>query len=199
MDMNKIIAFVLFLSTLTLIVVLYIVSYVMHKMPVHIAIIIGSIVAVSDISLALFFLYCGKKKMSQFDFPANTSAPASMNYSDNLIAIDSEGITLKVYYHPFCNSKRIKFEDIKTITAIKGGCWRLWGSDDFQTWFGLDWGRMNRKMRFELKSKIAGSALALRVKIPTQFSRSSAPKICCNNRPLIFIMEKSKKDFENGI
>jgi hypothetical protein len=151
--MNKVIAFVLFLSTLTLIIVLYIVTAVMHKMPVHIAIIIGSVIAVSDISLALFFLYCGKRNLSQIEFPANTPAQQSMNYSDNLIAIDNEGITLKVYYFPFCRSKRIKFSDIQKITAIKGGCFRLWGSDDFQTWFGNDWSRMERKMRFVIEIK----------------------------------------------
>ncbi|MEN6385597.1 MAG: hypothetical protein ABFD79_10410 [Phycisphaerales bacterium] len=152
--MNKIIAFVMLLSVCVFLVVLYIVSVILHKIPVHLAIIVGSIFAVTDISFALFFLFYGKTNLSQTQLPPITpDAPASMHYTDKLVAIDDEGITLKKYYHPFCNSKRVKYSDIKTIKALPGGCARLWGSGDFQTWFGLDWGRMKRKMTFIIEIK----------------------------------------------
>jgi hypothetical protein len=74
-------------------------------------------------------------------------------YSDKLISIDDEGITIRIFYFPFCGAKRVNFSDIEIVWASKGGCFRLWGSDDFRTWFGLDSRRMSRSMTFIITQK----------------------------------------------
>ena len=74
-------------------------------------------------------------------------------YSDKLISIDNEGITIQHYYFPFGAKKRIVFSDIEVIQAFDGGCLRIWGSSDFRTWFGLDWQRPARSMIFIIKLK----------------------------------------------
>lgn len=80
------------------------------------------------------------------------SPSGSVSYSDNLIRINENEIKIKLFYFPF-GSKRIKFPDIEIVQAYKGGCLRLWGSGDFRTWFGLDWGRMNREITFIITRK----------------------------------------------
>ena len=93
-------------------------------------------------------------KSSQNDLSSITEQDATMPYSDNLISIDEKGITIKLFRFPF-GAKRVNFSDIETIQVLKGGCMRLWGSDDLssRTWFGLDWERMSRPMRFVIKQK----------------------------------------------
>jgi len=84
---------------------------------------------------------------------SNTMGHAgTIPYSDKLISIDEEGITIRLFYFPF-GSKKVKFSDIEVVQAFKGGCPRCWGSGDFRTWFGLDWGRMDRPMMFIIKQK----------------------------------------------
>lgn len=73
-------------------------------------------------------------------------------YSDNLIYIDDNGLTIRLFYFPL-GSKRIRFSDIETVTGFKGSYWRLWGTGDFRTWFGFDEERMDRPMRFIIRRK----------------------------------------------
>jgi len=76
----------------------------------------------------------------------------STPYSDSLISIDDNGLTIQLYYFPV-GSKRVNFSDIEKVEAYKGGNMRLWGSNDFRTWFGLDNQRMHREMTFIIKQR----------------------------------------------
>jgi len=73
-------------------------------------------------------------------------------YCDKLIYIDDNALTIRLYYFPF-GSKRVNFSEIETVIGYKGCCMRLWGTGDFWTWFGCDWGRMRREMVFVIKRK----------------------------------------------
>jgi hypothetical protein len=53
---RKLVAFGLLFGVAALIIVLYIVSAIMHRIPENIALIIGSVIAVPDTIIALFLL-----------------------------------------------------------------------------------------------------------------------------------------------
>lgn len=151
--MNKNIKIILaaasFLGAIIIIVVFYFASVVLHKIP-HTALIVASIIAAIDILVAVMFLRMPSKSSEEALISKQPSIETS-HYSDNLIDIDSDGITIKHFYFPFAARKRIDFRDVKTVRAFTGGCMRLWGSGDFRTWFGIDWNRMNRKMTFVIE------------------------------------------------
>jgi hypothetical protein len=144
-----IIAAVILSSVAVFIVVLYIASAVMHKIPTHIALIIGIVFSITDITIAVIFI---TKPGTPTQTNSNPNGHAGIPYSDSLISIDDEGITIKLFYFPY-GAKRVNFSNVEVVQAFKGGCMRLWGSGDFRTWFGLDWGRMSRKMTFIIKQK----------------------------------------------
>lgn len=63
-------------------------------------------------------------------------------YADAGLALDEDGITIKRYYFPFANAKRIAYSDIQGIKTQQMG-WasgkgRLWGATDPRYWFPLD-------------------------------------------------------------
>jgi hypothetical protein len=104
------------------------------------------------IDLFMIFIIMGKKTRLQ-EYPSSgTLQSDSTPYSDSLISIDDNGLTIRLYYFPF-GAKRVNFSDIEKIEVYKGGNMRLWGSDNFRTWFGLDWKRINRTMTFIIKRK----------------------------------------------
>ena len=78
-------------------------------------------------------------------------------YSDNLVEINSESITLKKYYFPSLSSKTIFFSDIKIIEVKKPsfftGKWRIQGTGNFKTWYPFDASRPKRDKIFFIKYK----------------------------------------------
>lgn len=74
-----------------------------------------------------------------------------MPYSDSLVDISDDAITLRRYYFPF-GSRRIPFSEIERINSddptLLNGRWRIWGTGTFRTWFPLDWERPLRDRIF---------------------------------------------------
>ncbi len=84
-------------------------------------------------------------------------------YKDSLIEISADSILLKNYYFPFFSAKRIRFEQVRAITAeeptLLNGKWRLQGTTDFGTWFPLDLVRPKRDKIFFIS--LAGKKLRI--------------------------------------
>lgn len=69
-------------------------------------------------------------------------------YEDAGLTLDEDGITIKRYYFPFANAKRVAYSDIQGIKSQQMG-WasgkaRIWGASDPRYWFPLD-ARRGRK------------------------------------------------------
>ncbi|MHA7651607.1 PH domain-containing protein [Mycobacterium sp. ML4] len=69
-------------------------------------------------------------------------------YEDAGLSLDEGGMTIKRYYFPFANAKRIAYSDVQGIKSQKMG-WasgkgRIWGAGDPRYWFPLD-ARRGRK------------------------------------------------------
>lgn len=81
--------------------------------------------------------------------------PDNLLYSDKLIDISDEYITLKNYYFPFLSSKKIPLQRIELIEAkvpvMANGKYRYWGSGDFRTWYPLDSRRSSRDKIFIIR------------------------------------------------
>ncbi|QLL08477.1 hypothetical protein [Mycobacterium vicinigordonae] len=63
-------------------------------------------------------------------------------YEDSGLTLDEDGMTIRRYYFPFANAKRIEYADITSIKSKKMG-WatgkgRIWGATDPRYWFPLD-------------------------------------------------------------
>lgn len=69
-------------------------------------------------------------------------------YEDPNLTLDDDGITIRRYYFPLANSKRIAYSDIQGIKSEKmtwsSGKGRIWGAGDPRYWFPLD-ARRGRK------------------------------------------------------
>lgn len=69
-------------------------------------------------------------------------------YEDPNLTLDEDGITIRRYYFPLANSKRIAYSDIQGIKSEKmtwsSGKARIWGAGDPRYWFPLD-ARRGRK------------------------------------------------------
>ena len=83
-------------------------------------------------------------------------------YSDKLVEITNDSIMLFDYYFPI-GRKTIPFSKIEYIRILNGGSMRIWGSDDFRTWYGADADRMSRDYRFviHLKNKWSRSGFTV--------------------------------------
>jgi len=116
---------------------------------------------VADFFIAYMFLWGSASK--NHNSLETAAEAAGIPYSDSLISIDDNGITIRLFYFPF-GAKRVNFSDIETVQVFKGGCLRIWGSGDFRTWFGLDWGRTSRSMTFIIKRKNTWSRVGFAAK-----------------------------------
>ena len=80
-----------------------------------------------------------------------------MLYSDPLVTITEDEIVVHRYSFPLGGDKRVAWADIDTVRAqtptINTGRWRLWGTDDFATWFNHDWKRPARPTLFKIKTR----------------------------------------------
>jgi hypothetical protein len=69
-------------------------------------------------------------------------------YADRLVQLTPEMIRIPWFYFP-CGTKRIRLADIERVEILPNrlatGAYRMWGSGDLRTWFGLDGGRPSRK------------------------------------------------------
>ncbi len=63
---------------------------------------------------------------------------AKVLYDDKDVKIRESGVTIKCYFFPFGNSKRIPIDRIKDVYLIKKNIYRLWGTGTFEYWFALD-------------------------------------------------------------
>jgi hypothetical protein len=63
-------------------------------------------------------------------------------YEDPNLTLDDEGITIRRYYFPLANSKRVAYSDIQGIKSKQmnwsSGKGRIWGAGDPRYWFPLD-------------------------------------------------------------
>jgi hypothetical protein len=63
-------------------------------------------------------------------------------YDDGLVRLDGDGITIRRYYFPLATSKRIAYEQLKSVEdrpiGMLTGKGRLWGSGDLVHWLPLD-------------------------------------------------------------
>lgn len=63
-------------------------------------------------------------------------------YTDNVVELNEQGITLRRYYFPLALSKHIPYTAIHNIEQRPMGIWtgkgRLWGSGDLRHWAPLD-------------------------------------------------------------
>lgn len=70
-------------------------------------------------------------------------------YEDAGLTLDDDGITIRRYYFPFANSKRVAYSDIQGIKAQQmswaSGKGRFWGATDPRYWFPLDMHRGSKK------------------------------------------------------
>lgn len=64
-------------------------------------------------------------------------------YLDRLVRLTTTDIRFSWYYFPF-GSKTVALSEIEWIDQVPSGCWRIWGSGDFRTWFPCDWSRPSR-------------------------------------------------------
>jgi hypothetical protein len=69
-------------------------------------------------------------------------------YDDGRAALDEDGVTLRTYYFPFGQGKRIPYRDIREVQTGPltwlTGKGRLWGTSSPACWFPLDLGRPRR-------------------------------------------------------
>jgi hypothetical protein len=74
-------------------------------------------------------------------------------YTDRLVTLDDEGITIRRYRFPTGSAKRIRYDDVRGVRArplgMRTGRWRLWGSAG-RTWLPLDNGRPRRPVVIDL-------------------------------------------------
>ncbi|OBG63278.1 MULTISPECIES: hypothetical protein [unclassified Mycobacterium] len=63
-------------------------------------------------------------------------------YEDPGLRLDEDGITIRRYYFPFANPKRIPYGRIQGVKAEQmtwnSGKGRIWGAGDPRYWFPLD-------------------------------------------------------------
>jgi hypothetical protein len=136
-----IISCIMLQSVITLIIVLLVIR---PHLPPMVYILLGFFCVMDTLLACIIFASAFSKDQN---ISTTTQETSGELYSDGLIKIDNDGITIRLFYFPF-GSKRINFSDIETVQAYKGGCMRIWGSGDFRTWFGLDFGAMKRTMTF---------------------------------------------------
>jgi hypothetical protein len=78
-------------------------------------------------------------------------------YTDALVELTDEELTLKHYYYPRGGSKKIKLADIEEIVekipTVFDGKWRLWGTGSFRVWFARDYQRPKREAIYYVKIK----------------------------------------------
>jgi hypothetical protein len=78
-------------------------------------------------------------------------------YTDRLIDITGDTLTLKKYYFPFGFPKHIALSDIARVRVedpiLLNGKFRVWGSSSLRTWFGLDPKRPFRDVIFIVELK----------------------------------------------
>jgi hypothetical protein len=91
------------------------------------------------------------QKELKFD-PTSMPLHPDLPYEDRLIRIDEQGIIIKLFHFPI-GATKIIFSNIETVKGYTGGCFRMWGTGDFRTWFGLDWRRPSRAMTFVILPK----------------------------------------------
>ena len=77
-------------------------------------------------------------------------------YSDNLVIITRDAITLHNYYF-FGWGRTVPVEKIEEVVvknaSLTNGQWRIWGSTNLNTWFPLDIKRPQRDKIFYIRSK----------------------------------------------
>ena len=79
-------------------------------------------------------------------------------YADRLVQLTPEAIRIPWFHFP-CGTKRVRLADIERVEILPSrlatGTYRIWGSGDLRTWFGLDWRRPSRKWIyvFHVRSK----------------------------------------------
>lgn len=75
-------------------------------------------------------------------------------YDDGKIVLDDDGITLRRYYFPLGQSKRLAYSGIKSVRAmplrVLRGQFRAWGSTVPRYWFQLDGGRLKKQTMIAL-------------------------------------------------
>ncbi|MCV7439458.1 hypothetical protein [Mycobacterium seoulense] len=63
-------------------------------------------------------------------------------YEDSGLRFDEDGITIRRYYFPLANPKRIRYSQIRGVKAEQmtwnSGKGRIWGAGDPRYWFPLD-------------------------------------------------------------
>jgi hypothetical protein len=73
-------------------------------------------------------------------------------YKDKLIELTEQEIVFHRYYFPFGGDKHVLLSHIASVkvkpASVFGGSWRIWGTDDFRTWFPLDGRRPGRDRVF---------------------------------------------------
>ena len=118
-------------------------------------VIAGAIILALASIIPVVVLMCRPNSSVAPDIINNIAEPTSDVYSDKLIKITADSIIFYKYHFPFGNKKTVELSKIDYIKIIKGSNLRLWGSDDFRTWFPADWSRMSRDRMFivYLKSK----------------------------------------------
>ena len=72
----------------------------------------------------------------------------SFQYKDSLFELSSDAIVFNFYYFPTGASRRLPLAQIESVRVKPGGCWRLWGTGDFRTWFPWDGRRPRREQVF---------------------------------------------------
>jgi len=148
------------LMLVPLVVIIIVGAVIPSRLPPIVYVVVGIFSAI-DLLIVYMFLWRTPKQAKYFSNSASYSD--GILYSDRLIYIDDNGLTIRLFYFPF-GSKRVNFSDIAVVQAFKGGCMRIWGSDNLRTWFGLDWGRMYRSMTFVIKRKNAWSRIGFTAK-----------------------------------
>jgi hypothetical protein len=63
---------------------------------------------------------------------------AKILYNDKDVKIRESGVTIKCYFFPFCNSKRIPLSTIIDVHLVNKDSYRIWGTGTFEYWFALD-------------------------------------------------------------
>lgn len=75
-------------------------------------------------------------------------------YDDGRVALDTRGVTLRGYYFPFGQSKRIPYQSIRQVRTLPltwlTGKGRLWGTSSPRYWFPLDMRRPRKTTVFVL-------------------------------------------------
>jgi hypothetical protein len=77
-----------------------------------------------------------------------------VSYEDPKIRCDGGTITIRQYYFPFANAKRIALADIDHVETYEmgnlTGKYRIWGSGDLRHWFNNDGRRPGKTGAFIL-------------------------------------------------